>query len=136
MLARRPCTSAHPCRGRTQIPTIDPCRQAQTDQAQKEADQAQKEAEAAESKVAIAADCAKADVGAFGALFEGESVGDAGAGGQGAAQGDLRDVPVGLAGAYVEATIRISREVLFRRRPPSSVTVTMSSIRTPKRPAR
>ena len=33
-----------------------------------------------------------------------------------------------------QCTICISRVVLFRRRPPSSVTVTMSSIRTPKRP--
>jgi hypothetical protein len=33
-------------------------------------------------------------------------------------------------------TIRISWLVLFRRRPPSSVTVTMSSMRTPKRPGR
>ena len=35
-----------------------------------------------------------------------------------------------------QCTICISRVVLFRRRPPSSVTVTMSSIRTPKRPLR
>jgi hypothetical protein len=33
-------------------------------------------------------------------------------------------------------TTRMSRLVLFSRRPPSSVTVTMSSIRTPKRPGR
>ena len=34
------------------------------------------------------------------------------------------------------STIRISRLVLFRRRPPSSVATTMSSMRTPKRPGR
>lgn len=34
------------------------------------------------------------------------------------------------------STIAISRDVVFRRRPPSSVTVTMSSMRTPKRPGR
>ncbi|GAA0489818.1 hypothetical protein GCM10010361_63900 [Streptomyces olivaceiscleroticus] len=33
-------------------------------------------------------------------------------------------------------TIPISRAVLFNRRPPVSVHVTMSSIRTPKRPGR
>src|SRR3954464_4195965 len=33
-------------------------------------------------------------------------------------------------------TIAISWLVLFRRRPPSAVTVTMSSMRTPKRPGR
>ena len=36
----------------------------------------------------------------------------------------------------LQDTIRISWVVLFRRRPPSSVTVTMSSIRTPKRSGR
>ncbi len=36
----------------------------------------------------------------------------------------------------LQDTIRISWSVLFRRRPPSSVTVTMSSIRTPKRSGR
>ena len=36
----------------------------------------------------------------------------------------------------LQDTIRISWLVLFRRRPPSSVTVTMSSIRTPKRSGR
>jgi DNA-binding NarL/FixJ family response regulator len=35
-----------------------------------------------------------------------------------------------------QATICISRVVLLRRRPPSSVTVTMSSMRTPKRSGR
>jgi hypothetical protein len=35
-----------------------------------------------------------------------------------------------------QATMRISRLVLLSRRPPSSVTVTMSSIRTPKRSGR
>ena len=35
-----------------------------------------------------------------------------------------------------QETTCISRVVLFSRRPPSSVTVTMSSMRTPKRPAR
>ena len=36
----------------------------------------------------------------------------------------------------LQDTIRISWLVLFRRRPPSSVTVTMSSMRTPKRSGR
>ena len=39
-------------------------------------------------------------------------------------------------GSPRQATIRSSRAVLLKRRPPSVVTVTMSSIRTPKRPAR
>lgn len=46
----------------------------ETDKAKAEAEQAKAEAEAAESKAGIAADCAKAYVSAFGALFEGESV--------------------------------------------------------------
>ena len=37
---------------------------------------------------------------------------------------------------YGYATIRNSRVELFSRRPPASVTVTMSSMRTPKRPGR
>jgi chromosome segregation ATPase len=48
--------------------------EAEAAQAKSEADQAKSEADAAESKATIAADCAKAYVGAFGALFEGESV--------------------------------------------------------------
>ena len=48
---------------------------------------------------------------------------------------ELEDERVELA-LVAQATIRISREVLFRRRPPSSVHVTMSSMRTPKRPDR
>jgi hypothetical protein len=46
----------------------------ETDRAKAEADQAQADAQAAESKAAVAGDCAKAHVSAFGALFEGESV--------------------------------------------------------------
>jgi cytoskeletal protein RodZ len=46
----------------------------ETDKARAEAEQAKAEAQAAESKAGIAADCAKAYVSAFGALFEGESV--------------------------------------------------------------
>ncbi len=44
----------------------------ETDKAKAEADQAKAEAQAAESKTAIAADCAKAYVSAFGTLFGGE----------------------------------------------------------------
>ena len=44
-----------------------------TEQAQAEADQARAELEAAESRAAVAADCAKAFISAFGALFEGEN---------------------------------------------------------------
>ncbi len=39
-------------------------------------------------------------------------------------------------GALPQVTIRISWLVLLSRRPPSSVTVTMSSMRTPNRPGR
>jgi uncharacterized protein (DUF3084 family) len=46
----------------------------EVDKAKAEADQAKAETEAASSKAAVAADCAKAYVGAFGALLEGESV--------------------------------------------------------------
>ncbi len=46
--------------------------------------------------------------------------------------GDGAEGPVGAA----QSTITISRSVSFSRRPPSSVTVTMSSIRTPNRPGR
>ena len=45
-----------------------------TAKAEAEAEQAKAEAQAAESRTAIAADCAKAYVSAFGLLFEGESV--------------------------------------------------------------
>ena len=45
-----------------------------TDKAEAEAKQAKAEADAAESKTETAADCARAYVTAFGALFEGESV--------------------------------------------------------------
>ena len=41
-----------------------------------------------------------------------------------------------VVGVRFQDTIRISWLVLFRRRPPSSVTVTMSSMRTPKRSGR
>jgi transposase len=41
-----------------------------------------------------------------------------------------------VVGVRLQDTIRISWLVLFRRRPPPSVTVTMSSIRTPKRSGR
>ena len=47
---------------------------AEADQANAEADKSKAEAQAADSKSAIAADCAKAYVSAFGRLFEGESV--------------------------------------------------------------
>jgi hypothetical protein len=43
-----------------------------TDKAQAEADQAQAEADAATSRAEIAGECARAYVGAFGTLFEGE----------------------------------------------------------------
>jgi chromosome segregation ATPase len=46
----------------------------ETAKAQAEADQAQAEAEAANAKLAIAVDCAKAFVGAFGELFEGDDL--------------------------------------------------------------
>ena len=45
-------------------------------------------------------------------------------------------IVVGASWALLQATIRSSWLVLFRRRPPSSVATTMSSIRTPKRPGR
>jgi chromosome segregation ATPase len=45
-----------------------------TEKAQAEAEQARADQKAAESKAAIAADCAKAYVSAFGALFEGDDV--------------------------------------------------------------
>ena len=45
-----------------------------TEQAQAQAKEAQAEAKAAESKAEVAAECARSYVGAFGALFEGESV--------------------------------------------------------------
>ena len=48
----------------------------ETDAAKAQADQAKAEVQAAESKAAVATDCAKAYVSAFGALFEGESVRD------------------------------------------------------------
>jgi cell division protein FtsL len=48
----------------------------ETDVAKAEADQAKAELKAAESKAAVAADCARAYVTAFGALFEGKSVRD------------------------------------------------------------
>jgi len=44
------------------------------DKAKAEADQAKAEVVAAESKASVAADCAKAYVSSFGALFEGEGV--------------------------------------------------------------
>ena len=47
-----------------------------TDVAKAEADQAKADVKAAESKAALAADCAKAYVSAFGGLFEGESARD------------------------------------------------------------
>jgi hypothetical protein len=57
-------------------------------------------------------------------------------GGEGA-RSCLRRVGVAGAGAVrAQCTIRSSWGVVFSRRPPSSVTVTMSSIRTPKRPGR
>jgi uncharacterized protein (DUF3084 family) len=46
----------------------------ETDKARAEADKLKAEAQAAESKAAVAADCGKAYVSAFGALFEGDSV--------------------------------------------------------------
>ena len=48
----------------------------ETDAAKAEADQAEAELQAAESKAAVATDCAKAYVSAFGTLFEGDSVRD------------------------------------------------------------
>ena len=48
----------------------------ETDVAKAEADQAEAELQAAESKAAVATDCAKAYVSAFGTLFEGDSVRD------------------------------------------------------------
>jgi chromosome segregation ATPase len=45
----------------------------ETEKAQAEADQATADVEAAQSKAAVAADCAKAYISAFGALFEGDS---------------------------------------------------------------
>ena len=48
----------------------------ETDAAKARADQAEAEVKAAESKAAIAADCAKAYVSAFGTLFDGDSVRD------------------------------------------------------------
>ena len=46
----------------------------ETEKAKAQTEQAQAEAQAAESKAALAADCAKAYLSAFGTLFEGESV--------------------------------------------------------------
>jgi chromosome segregation ATPase len=46
----------------------------ETEQAQAEAEQARAQADAAEAHAAVAADCAKAFIGAFGGLFEGEDV--------------------------------------------------------------
>jgi predicted nucleic acid-binding Zn-ribbon protein len=48
----------------------------EADKANAEADQAQAEVKAAEAKATVAADCAKAYISAFGALFEGENVRD------------------------------------------------------------
>jgi hypothetical protein len=48
----------------------------ETEKAKAEADQAEAKAKAKESKAAVAADCAKAYISAFGALFEGDSAGD------------------------------------------------------------
>ena len=48
----------------------------ETEQAKAEADQAKAEAKAAESRAAVAADCAKAYISAFGGLFEGQSARD------------------------------------------------------------
>lgn len=48
----------------------------ETDKAKAQTDQANAEAKAAESRAAVAADCAKAYISTFGALFEGESVRD------------------------------------------------------------
>ena len=48
----------------------------ETEKAQAEADQARAEVKAAESRTAIAADCAKAFISAFGVLFEEESASD------------------------------------------------------------
>ena len=48
----------------------------EADKAKAQADQAKAEARAAESRAAVAADCAKAYIAAFGGLFEGESVRD------------------------------------------------------------
>ena len=44
----------------------------ETERAQAEAEQAQAQAEAAEAHAAVAVDCAKAVIGAFGGLFEGD----------------------------------------------------------------
>jgi len=46
----------------------------ETDKAQAEADKAKADAKAAESKATVVADCARAYLGAFGALFEGDDV--------------------------------------------------------------
>ena len=48
----------------------------ETEKAKAQADQAKAEAKAAESKTAVVADCAKAYVSAFGALFEGDTASD------------------------------------------------------------
>ena len=48
----------------------------ETEKAQAQAEQAAAEAEAAESRAAVATSCAKAFIGAFGSLFEGDSVED------------------------------------------------------------
>jgi uncharacterized membrane-anchored protein YhcB (DUF1043 family) len=48
----------------------------ETEKAQAEADQANAEVKAAESRAAVAVDCGKAFISAFGGLFEGESVKD------------------------------------------------------------
>jgi len=48
----------------------------ETEKAQAEADQARAEVKAAESRTAVAADCAKAYISAFGLLFEKESASD------------------------------------------------------------
>lgn len=48
----------------------------ETEKAKAEADQATADVEAAQSRAAVAADCAKAYISAFGALFEGDSAQD------------------------------------------------------------
>lgn len=52
--------------------------QDEADQAQKEAQQAQNQAEASDAKLAVAGDCAKAYVSAFGTLLDGASADDVG----------------------------------------------------------
>jgi chromosome segregation ATPase len=67
-----------------------------TDKAKAEADQAKAETEAVQSKAAIAADCAKAYVSAFGTLFEG---GDQAATVRDQLQGITADCKAALGGA-------------------------------------